>query len=188
MRSLISKIYLPNCKKMVIFQQKETLEKELSSEEIEKIRLREIESSDAWKKHAALHSANNPARLHISGEPIFGEKDHLRERMGIAQKERNISQDSLKKDIEVNYGVKHGSPGHVSYVSAGSQPDLWGSCDCGAEFKAEKKGNKFEVKSYGVVGSDIKATSYLVSNTSTASYSGGESFSGYQKSSSISYG
>ena len=173
---------------MVIFQRKESLETELSTEEIEKLHLREIENSDAWKKHAALHSAKNPARLHVSGEPIFGEKDPVRERMGLVQAEK-IPLENLTKDTGVSYGVQHGSPGHASYVSAGSRPELWGSCDCGAEFKAEKKGKGFEVTSYGVVGSDTKATSYLVKNTSTASYSGGESFSSYnQSSSSSSYG
>lgn len=167
---------------MVIFQKKESLEKELSPEEIERLRLREIENSDAWKKHAALHSANNPARLHISNEAIFGEKDLVRERFGMPQQERIVSPEILKKNTGVSYGVQHGSPGHASYVSAGSRPELWASCDCGAEFKAEKKGNSFEVKSYGVVGSDSKATSYLVKNTSTTSYSGGESFSGYTSS------
>jgi len=168
---------------MVIFQKKESLERELSSEEIEKLRLREIENSDAWKKHAALHSPQNPARLHVSGEPIFGEKDAVRERMGLGQSERTVLVENVKKETGVSYGVQHGSPGHVSYVSAGSQPDLWGSCDCGAEFKAEKKGNSFEVKAYGVVGSDTKATSYAVRNSSNASYSGGESFSSYSKAS-----
>ncbi len=166
---------------MVIFQKKESLEKELSSEEIAKLRLRDIENSDAWRKHAALHSPKNPARLHVSGEPIFGEKDAVRERMGLRQEERAVLPENTKKDTGVSYGVQHGSPGHVSYVSAGSQPDLWASCDCGAEFKAEKKGTGFEVKSYGVVGSDTKATSYLIKNSSTASYSGGESFSSYNK-------
>lgn len=173
---------------MVIFHKKDTLEKELTPEEIEKFRLREIENSDAWKKHAALHSPQNPARLHVSTEPLFGEKDAVRERMGVPQTERKVSYDT-RKEAAVSYGAQHMSGAHASYVSAGSKPELWASCDCGAEFKAEKKGNSFEVKSYGVVGSDSKATSYAVQSSTAITYGAQDSFSftGYKNQNTTNY-
>lgn len=152
---------------MVIFQ-RETIERELSKEELERERLRAIQGSDAWKQHAVLHkqAGLGDAQLHISGEPLFGGRDFVRERFGLEQTQKPVAAETPKKESTVSYG--HTQASHVSYSSAGSQPDLWASCNCGAEFKAEDKEGKLEVKSYGVVGSDSKATAYAV--TGTASY------------------
>jgi len=148
---------------MVIFHKEKTIERELTTDEVEKERLRTIQNSDAWKNHAVLHkkAGLGEAQLHISGEALFGEGDPVRERFGLSQ-QRTETTVETKKGETASYGAQHSNPGHLSYTAAGSQPDLWASCNCGAEFKAENKSGKFEVKAYGVVGSDQKATSYAV--------------------------
>ena len=160
---------------MVIFQST-NLERQLSPQEMERERLRAIEGSDAWRQHAALHSQSGlgKAQLHLSGEPLFGEEDAVRVRMGLPQREKQ-SEQIIPKTESVSYGAQHTS-GHATYTAPGSQPGLWASCNCGAEFKAEEKGGKLQVTSYGVVGTDKKATTYAVSpssynqNVSTNSY------------------
>ena len=162
---------------MVIFHAK-YLERELSPEEMERERLRAIEGSDTWKNHAALHqkSGLGKAKLHISGEPLFGEEDAVRTRMGLPQRTKQESSQAIPKNESVSYGQQHTASGHA-YTAPGSQPGLWASCNCGAEFKAEEKGGKLQVTSYGIVGSDNKATGYAIS--SSASYGKKESSSTY---------
>src|SRR3989344_6041105 len=144
------------------------LERELTPEEMEKERLRAIENSDTWKQHAALHqkAGMGKPQLHISGEPLFGEEDAVRERMGLPQRTTEEKGNIIPKSEPVSYGVNHNTPGHA-YTAPGSQPGLWASCNCGAEFKAEEKGGKLQVTGYGVVWSDNKATSYAVSSSSS---------------------
>ncbi|MDP3728966.1 MAG: hypothetical protein Q8R18_05970 [bacterium] len=164
---------------MVIFHKEKTIERELTSEELEKERLRSIQNSDVWKHHAALHKQADlgEAQLHISGEPLFGERDILRGRFGLPQQRTETTTET--KNVEtVSYGIQHNNPAHTTYTAPGSQADLWASCNCGAEFKAENKSGKLEVKSYGVVGSDQKATAYAM-NSSGTSYNNPSSNSGY---------
>lgn len=161
---------------MVIFQST-NLERELSSEELERERLRAIEGSDAWRQHATLHqrSGIGKAHLHLSTEPLFGEEDALRKRMGLPQRKQE-SQQAIPKAESTSY-AQHTTSGHA-YTAPGSQPGLWASCNCGAEFKAEEKGGKLSVTSYGVVGSDKQATSYAV-NSSNTSYAKSQASSPY---------
>ena len=167
---------------MVIFH-KETLEKELTAEEIEKQRLRAIENSDAWRDHAKLHAQSgwDAAQLHIPGEAILGEReDPVRARFGLAQKPRESTKE-VATAASVSYGAQHISQQHnITYTAAGNKSDLWASCNCGAEFKAEQKGGELKVTSYGVPGTDAKATSYAVSSaSSSSSYEKGTASSGY---------
>ena len=163
---------------MVIFH-RETIEKELSPEELEKEKLRAIEHSDAWKTHAALHkkAGLGDAQLHISGEPLFGEQDAVRARMGLPQKGKQESMPIIKTE-SLSYGPQHTGE-HSTYTAPGSQPGLWASCNCGAEFKAEEKSGKLQVTTYGVVGSDTKATGYVVNSSSTAKYTQEQSATSY---------
>ena len=161
---------------MVIFQPI-NLERELSPQEMERERLRTIEGSDALRQHAALHSQSGlgKAQLHLSGEPLFGEEDAVRTRMGLPQQAKQ-SEQIIPRVESMSYGVQHTSA-HGSYTAPGSQPGLWASCNCGAEFKAEEKGGKLQVTSYGVVGTDSKATTYAVN---TSSYNQNVSTNSYQ--------
>ncbi|MSR85934.1 hypothetical protein EXS74_00895 [Candidatus Woesearchaeota archaeon] len=168
---------------MVNFQST-NLERQLSPEEMEQERLRTIEGSDVWRQHAALHqkSGLGKAQLHISGEPLFGEEDAVRTRMGLPQKTIQESSQVIPKTEPTSYGQQHTPTGH-SYTAPGSQPGLWASCNCGAEFKAEEKEGKLQVTSYGVVGSDSKATGYAV-NSSSSGYGNSGPSSTYVSSSS----
>ncbi len=151
---------------MVYFSQSK-LEKKLTLEEMEKERLHAIENSNTWKKHVKLHkkAGMGKPQLHISGEPLFGEEDAVLKRMGLPQRTQQDKNRIVSPINEPVYGISHNAPNHI-YIAPGSQPGLWASCNCGAEFKAEEKENKLNVTSYGVVGSDNKATSYAVSSSS----------------------
>ena len=105
---------------MVIFQST-NLERQLSPEEMERQRLHAIENSDVWKKHAAVHqkSGLGKAQLHLSGEPLFGEEDAVRTRMGLAQRKTEQSSQGIPKTESVSYGQQHTTSGDYLIVHSG---------------------------------------------------------------------
>jgi len=166
---------------MVVFT-RETIERELTPEELEKERLRLIEHSPEWQRHASIHQKSGwgKAQLHITGEPVLGEtEDAVRTRFGL-QKPRETAQPAQTAAEQITYGIQHGKE-HVTYAGAniGDRPGLWATCNCGAEFKmGQGKDNKPEIKSYGIVGTDSASTQYAVSS-GDSTYKATETFSGY---------
>lgn len=173
----------------MVFFKPQTLEIQLTAEELEKLRLRQIEQSEPWKKHAAMHgnAGLDPAQLHVSGEAVLGENaDSLRARFGL----KGAAPVEQRKDLVVpdtgSYGPNvHKAGEHIAYTGAnqGNRPGLWATCNCGAEFKLEQGKEGPEVKTYGVVGTDTTATGYATSAKQTSpSYTAQEGITNYKPS------
>lgn len=159
---------------MVFFSRSEPgLEKQLSPEEMEKQKLNAIQHSPQWQEHARLHKQAGwgVAKLHVAEEPIFQN----------AANPEVVQYVQTQKDTG-SYGTspaQHSSEGHYLGANDPNRSGFWAGCNCGAEFKVESGNKGPEVKSYGVVGTDQKSTSYAV-QASQHQYGTQESSTEYQ--------
>ena len=165
---------------MVIFSRREDLAEKVSPEALKNDVIDAIEHSDAWRDHQKLHVKFgwDDAKLFVAEEMgLGGEKDFVRSRFGLAQKQA-VSLEEVKKEEPSHLygGSAHSGSGGGEYLGA-MDPNRVGfsaTCECGVNVSAQKdEDGQVKTTVYEVAASANKAatTRYETPSSSASVYS-----------------